>query len=34
MDIDVRIEPVIVDEDHDPSGFYEEILRYGTVIYK
>ena len=33
MDIDVRIEPIIIDENHDPSGFYEDISRYGTVIY-
>jgi uncharacterized protein len=33
MDVDVRIEPIIVNELHDPSGFYEEISRYGTVVY-
>jgi predicted nucleotidyltransferase len=32
-DIDIRIEPVIVEEEPDLSGFYEEISRYGTVIY-
>jgi uncharacterized protein len=33
MDIDVRIEPIIVDEEHDPSGFCEDISSYGTVVY-
>ena len=33
MDVDVRIEPIIVDENHDPSGFYEDISRYGTVVF-
>jgi predicted nucleotidyltransferase len=33
MDIDVRIEPIIVDEEHDPSGFYEDISSTGTVVY-
>lgn len=32
-DIDLRIEPIIVEEEPDLSGFYEEISRYGTVIY-
>jgi predicted nucleotidyltransferase len=33
MDFDVRIEPVIVDEEYDPSGFYASISRYGTIVY-
>lgn len=33
MDVDVRIEPIIIDMDHDPSGFYKEIARSGTVVY-
>ena len=32
-DIDLRIEPVIVEDESDPSGFYEDISRYGMVIY-
>jgi predicted nucleotidyltransferase len=32
-DIDIRIEPVIVDEQDDPGGFYEEISSYGTEVY-
>ena len=31
--IDSRIEPAIFEESHDPSGFLEEILRTGKVIY-
>ena len=31
--IDSRIEPVLFEEGHDPSGFLEEILRTGEVIY-
>lgn len=34
-DIDCRIEPVLIERDHrDPSGFFEEILRTGEVIYQ
>lgn len=33
MDVDVRIEPIIIDEMHDPSGFYNEIARYGTLVF-
>jgi predicted nucleotidyltransferase len=32
-DIDLRIEPVIVDDENDPGGFYDDISRYGMVIY-
>jgi predicted nucleotidyltransferase len=33
MDVDVRMEPIVVDEQHDPSGFYDEISRHGTLVY-
>jgi predicted nucleotidyltransferase len=32
--IDLRIEPVIVEEEPDLSGFYEDISRYGRIIYR
>jgi hypothetical protein len=32
--IDVRIEPVILDENHDRSGFLAEILKTGEIIYE
>jgi len=31
--IDVRIEPKLVDDTIDLSGFLEEISRYGKIIY-
>jgi predicted nucleotidyltransferase len=31
--IDSRIEPVIFEQCHDPSGFLEEIMRTRSVIY-
>lgn len=31
--IDTRIEPVLIDKENDQSGFYEEILKTGKVIY-
>ncbi len=31
--VDVRIEPRLLDELHDESGFLEHILSYGEVIY-
>jgi predicted nucleotidyltransferase len=31
--IDLRIEPIIVEEEPDLSGFYENISQYGTIIY-
>lgn len=31
--IDTRIEPIVLDETHDASGFLEEILKTGTIIY-
>jgi uncharacterized protein len=33
MDVDVRIEPIVIDEEHDPSGFYADISRKGTLVY-
>jgi predicted nucleotidyltransferase len=32
-DIDARIEPVLLDEQNDTSGFLEEITRTGEIIY-
>lgn len=32
--IDLRIEPVIVEEKPDLSGFYEDISKYGRIIYR
>ena len=32
--IDDRIEPVLLEENNDRSGFLESILEYGKVIYK
>jgi predicted nucleotidyltransferase len=32
-DIDARIEPVLLDETNDTSGFLEEIIKTGEVIY-
>jgi predicted nucleotidyltransferase len=31
--IDVRIEPVLIEEDNDVSGFLEEIYKNGIIIY-
>jgi predicted nucleotidyltransferase len=31
--IDTRIEPVLLEESNDKSGFLEEILKTGEVIY-
>ena len=33
-EIDARIEPILVEEKRDPSGFWEEISKYGKVVYK
>lgn len=33
-DIDSRIEPVLADDQRDPSGFWSEVCRTGTVIYQ
>ena len=33
MDVDVRIEPIIIDPDNDPSGFYKEISKHGSLVY-
>jgi hypothetical protein len=32
-DINLDIEPVLIDSEEDPSGFLEEIRRTGEVIY-
>ena len=32
-EIDMRIEPVLLEESNDKSGFLEEILKAGEVIY-
>ena len=32
-DIDPRIEPVLLEEKNDKSGFLEEILKMGKIIY-
>jgi hypothetical protein len=32
-DIEPMIEPVLLEEDNDPSGFLAEILKTGEVIY-
>jgi predicted nucleotidyltransferase len=32
--VDARIEPLIMDDILDPSGFCEEINRYGRVVYR
>jgi predicted nucleotidyltransferase len=31
--VDFRIEPILVDDKNDRSGFWEEISKYGKVIY-
>jgi len=31
--IDIRIEPVLLEYEHDPSGFLESVLRDGLLIY-
>jgi uncharacterized protein len=33
-DINSRIEPVILNEENDPTGFVKEVLRTGIVIYQ
>ncbi|MDR0861190.1 MAG: nucleotidyltransferase domain-containing protein [Oscillospiraceae bacterium] len=33
VDIDDRIEPVLLESSNDPSGFVDEVLRTGRVIY-
>lgn len=32
--IDDRIEPILIQEDDDPSGFLEGILKTGKIIYE
>lgn len=33
MDIDKRIEPVLIVRKNDKSGFLDSILKYGSIIY-
>ena len=32
-DVDFRIEPVLLEESSDKSGFLEQILKYGEIVY-
>ena len=32
-EIDIHIEPILLDEAHDRSGFIEEVLRTGESVY-
>ncbi len=32
--VDDRIEPVLFEEDEDRSGFLEEIMKYGEVVFE
>ncbi len=32
-EVDSRIEPMIFEEGNDPSGFLEDILKHGEVIF-
>ena len=32
-DIDVRIEPILLELEHDKSGFIESIMRNGKVVF-
>ncbi len=32
-DVDVRIEPILLEESSDKSGFLEEILKSGEIVY-
>lgn len=32
-DIDVSIEPIILEHSHDPSGFLKHVMETGEVIY-
>jgi len=33
-DVDMDIEPHMLDDDHDPSGFLEHIMETGEIIYE
>lgn len=33
-DIDCRIEPILIEKNNNPSGFLEEILKTGEIIYR
>ncbi len=32
-EVDTRIEPLLLGNDNDPSGFLEHILKHGIVVY-
>jgi len=32
--VDIRIEPILLEEEHDPSGFLEHILNHGQILYE
>jgi len=32
--VDIRIEPVLFEENHDPSGFLRKIQDHGEVLYE
>ncbi len=31
--VDDRIEPILIDSNEDKSGFLDEILKHGQIIY-
>lgn len=31
--VDIRIEPVLIEENHDPSGFLHHVTGHGEVIF-
>lgn len=33
-DIDIMIEPILLVDGYDPSGFLEDVLKTGEIIYK
>ena len=34
VEVDDRIETVVLEKKNDKSGFLESILKYGTIVYK
>jgi len=34
LDVDTRIEPIILEERHDPSGFLRQIRTTGKTLYR
>ena len=34
MNIDVRIEPILIEREYNRGGFLESIMEYGNVIYQ